>query len=204
MILHVKVGTEGAGGAGVSGSDQLRGRLRAETRPYHQRVDDAFSQFDVSRARDLAYFLGAQLAALQALVPQHGPDRAAAATIAADMSSAIAADLAALGTNSPPLLAPHKADATAVLYVLLGSRMGTQVLAHRWRLSADDEARGAGRYLGLDPQKDCWRALCRRLADRPAYGAAADAMISQVASIFDLYSAALAGVLASAKESAHV
>lgn len=119
------------------------------------------------------------------------------------MCTAIAADLDTLGANSPPALAPHKADATAVLYVLLGSRMGTQVLARRWSLTADDEARGAGRYLGLDPRKDCWRALCLRLAGRPAYGAAADAMISQVALIFDLYSAALAGVLANAKEPAH-
>ncbi|WP_162784710.1 biliverdin-producing heme oxygenase [Paracoccus suum] len=187
----------------MDGSDQLRGRLRAETRPHHQRVDDAFAALDLGRAGDLTRFLAAQLSALEALVPQDGPDCAEAEALAATTRAAIAADLRTLGAGPRARLAPQQADATAVLYVLLGSRLGAQVLARRWLATADALARGAGQYLTMDSQSARWRALCARLAALPAAGAAGDALVAQVGAIFDLYTAALERTPSAAQDRAY-
>lgn len=166
-----------------------RERLRTETRDQHDRLDAAFSGLDLDRPGGLAVFLAAQDAALSALTCEAGPDRPAAEALLAEMRGALSADLGTLGAGRPVLPPPLTADATAVLYILLGSRLGTQVIARRWREAAQGSARQAGRYLTLDPRKDAWRAFLHRHGT--AGDAGADRLVAHARRLFDHFAAAL-------------
>lgn len=182
----------------------LRQRLRAETRELHDRVDAGFSRFDVTAPRALAGFLAAQSRALAGLAPapQPAPSEPALARICegvpallAEVREALAADLAALedaGVAAPqaapqaaPLPAPDpQPSRLATAYVLLGARLGTRVLAARWRQATEAPVLAAGAFFTLPGRGGDWRALCAGLSAMPADGHEAAAHLAGARALF--------------------
>ncbi|TNC59367.1 biliverdin-producing heme oxygenase [Rubellimicrobium roseum] len=110
------------------------------------------------------------------------------------MVTALRADLHHLD-RAPAL--PRQArrfDATSVLYILLGSGLGTRVLHRRWLEATDPAVKGAGSYLGLASPLDAWRALCGELLQRPPQGAEADRVVGDACLLFDLHLGALSAL----------
>ena len=104
------------------------------------------------------------------------------------MIAAIDADLARLKAPAPPRLAPlvlHRHGAQD--YVLLGSRLGSQLLRRRWQAATDPCLLAAGAYLSLPPLTDQWRGFCDEAGARPADGTDADAELAEAERLFELF-----------------
>lgn len=195
----------------------LRSALRTGLSDAHLRVDRLFSCFDLTVPAGLAAFCRANENALRRLrfpvpydaaaasvpagasgdtprgVEGHAPDSPATDPLRIDataMITALQADRRALGDDAPlpPLAAlavtPHP---VAVAYILLGSRLGTQVLRRDWAQSADTQVQGAGRYFALPPLTAEWRRLVADLDARPVLGPDAQQILSDAEAIFDLF-----------------
>ena len=169
----------------------LRERLRAGTRARHEDVDAAFSQLDLRERDGLARFLDAQGGALRAIRCTSGRHAAEAGALRAEMLGAVEADLRHLGHRAERAPPPVDLHPTAVLYILLGSALGAQVLRRRWLASGDPLVRGAGAYFGLPPRGAAWRLFCEEAAATPAQGEEADAILRDANRVFGLYLAAL-------------
>ncbi|WGH79542.1 biliverdin-producing heme oxygenase [Jannaschia ovalis] len=167
----------------------LRDRLRADTRPAHDRVDAAFSGLGVTERRGYRAFLAAHLVALSALRPAPGPGDAALAAEMADLRSRLRADLQQLGANGsmPPLPGRRCLDPRALGYVLHGSRMGMAVLHRRWRAAGDARLRRAGAFLSTPPAPARWGAICAGLSRMSPDGPTADRVIAEAGTVFAIY-----------------
>ena len=116
--------------------DRPRLRLREATAPDHERVDAAFSRFDLGTRAGYIKFLQAKAAAFLP-VEQAIEDSDVAAILpdwpARRRSHLLTADLAALGAQAdgcvaaPPL--PTPSAVLGAVYVLEGSRLGGRLLA---------------------------------------------------------------------------
>lgn len=71
-------------------------------------------------------------------------------------------------------------------YVLLGSRLGSQLSRRRWEAGRDPELRAAGSYLSLPPMTAAWRTFCLEAGAQPGAGTEADRMIAEAGGLFDL------------------
>jgi heme oxygenase (biliverdin-IX-beta and delta-forming) len=129
--------------------------LRAATRDWHDRVDDAFTRFDIGTHAGLGAFLQRQAAALLPLERQIERSGAAARLPDWDArrrSDALVADLEDLGvavpvpTGSPKL--PSWLHGFGALYVLEGSKIGGRVLLRQVKASPDPRVRATTRFLG--------------------------------------------------------
>ncbi|SDE61233.1 hypothetical protein [Limimaricola pyoseonensis] len=167
----------------------LRRRLKSDLAPVHDRLDALFSGFDLRDPDDLGGFLAAHRLAFAAIRP--APGGATGGALLDRMTAALDADLAALGrAPGPALPLLELREPLAQDYVLLGSRLGTQVLARRWAEGRDPRARTAGRYLSLPPMAAEWRGFCE-MADRlPGDDARAAAVLAEAAALFALFHAA--------------
>ena len=181
----------------------LRDRLRADTAPWHERVDRAYTTLDLRQAADLGTFLGAQLSVLLAVRCGPGPNADAADELRAGMAAAILADLRHLDRAPVLTRQAHQFDTTSVLYILLGSRLGTRVLYRRWLEATDPAVKGAGSYLGLAPPSGAWRALCGELLQRPFQGAEADRVVEDACLLFDLHLGAFSALEPAAQGEPH-
>ena len=159
------------------GYDDLRQRLRADTRSAHDAVDAVYARFDLAAPAGRTGFLraqGAALAALGAVVP----DAAGAADDAAR-------DLLARGGAPAPApgLPDGADDPLGAAYIWEGSRQGAVLLARRWH------AAGAGpsAFFARPPAPGAWRELCARLAARPAAGPEADRAVAAATAWFALF-----------------
>ncbi len=165
----------------------MRQRLRHDLTRVHGRLDTAFSAFDLHSKPDYIRFLSAHRLAFAAIRPardaltdQHLLDR---------MIGAIDDDLDTLGNRGPAVsLRPRVvAQPLAQDYVLLGSRLGTQVLHRRWLAATDRGIRRAGSYLSLPPMQLEWRAFCNRAMAMGAEGRTADAVLAEAEALFVLF-----------------
>ncbi|WP_176559246.1 hypothetical protein [Rubellimicrobium roseum] len=165
----------------------LRDRLRADTAPWHERVDDAYSVLDLRQTVDLGRFLRSQLSVLLAV--RCGPGRHAedAERLRRSMIGALQADLRHLDLKAVRPATERRLDATAVHYILLGSRLGTRVLHRRWLGATDAAVAGAGRYLGTTPPTAAWRKFCAELLQMPDQGTEADRITHDACILFDLH-----------------
>jgi heme oxygenase len=144
----------------------VRQALRTATGGSHERVDAAFSGFDLADRRSYGRFLTAQAAAHIAV--EAALERDGVATVLLDWparrrADLLREDLAALGLPVPPAVAqPAFEGAAAMLgavYVLEGSRLGGALL----RRSVPDDLPRA--FLGAgDPA--AWRRLLEILDER--------------------------------------
>lgn len=160
-------------------------RLRAETAAAHDAVDAAYGRYDLADPSSYRLFLEAHARALPAV------ERAlAGAPLPAwrERTTALAADLAALGAPMPPPLPLDSPDAAAaawgMLYVTEGSRLGGVLLE---RAVAADLPRA---YLSARHLPGEWRALLAGLDEAAGSEEWTDAVIAAARRVFDLYGAA--------------
>lgn len=138
---------------------ETRALLRQTTRPFHDRVDAAFGQFDLTLPQDYAAFLVAHhdaLSALAALEPPFGLPRIG-------LRPALEADLeklnAAPHATQPPLRETHEAYRLGCYYVVAGSQAGARVLRRQWAQSSDGLVLSASRYFDVAGQGGAWAAF---------------------------------------------
>lgn len=148
----------------------LRMHLRHATAACHERVDAAFSAFDLATPDGYAGFLVAQSAALGPV--EQALERVGITDILPDWRersrrAALGRDLASLGqAHSPPVPVAPPAGAAAALgmaYVLEGSRLGSVVLLRRVLAGPDLASREATDYLRHGAGEDFWRRFLARL-----------------------------------------
>ena len=169
----------------------LRDRLRVDTAPRHDCVDRAYSSMDLTQLDGLQTFLRTQLSVLRSVRCSSGRHAVAVRQRSSRMVAALEVDLRDLRGRQAAPVSERQLDATAILYILLGSSLGTRVLHRRWLEATDPAVTAAGRYLGLAPPHGAWRHLCQDLGQLPAEGAEADRIVQDAGRLFDLHLAVL-------------
>lgn len=169
----------------------LRDRLRADTRAAHDALDRGFERFDLATREGLGGFLAAHGAALGALRSTPGKGSEQAEALRRDAVAAVEGDLQSLGRQAGPAVAGPGLHPSAVLYVLLGSRLGLRVLERRWAASVDPRVAGAGRLFGLAGRVAEWRRFCEEAGAESGEGPEADRVVADAERAFGLYLAAL-------------
>lgn len=119
--------------------DSLRHRLKTATADHHERVDAAFSSFDLESLDGYRAFLCAHLRVvhpLESALEAAGIDRLIHDWAKRQRRHALLADLHALGDNrvampSPLDMQPSLGWCLGACYVLEGSRLGGRLLARR-------------------------------------------------------------------------
>lgn len=167
--------------------------LRAGTQRQHDSVDAIFSSFDLHQPDHYARFLNLHARCFATLMAQAG-EQCLTQPLLAEMCAALEDDLNSLGSphalekkGGVDLTGP--VDPLAIDYVVAGSRLGSQILKHRWAGAQDHSVRRAGIYLALTHDPALWRTVCARLSDiRPDSSRAMNVM-DDVCGIFDLFAA---------------
>jgi len=174
---------------------ELRLRLREATAPLHERVDAAYSEFDLGRPEDYRRFLRAHARALRAA--ETALEQAGIATLLMDWPArarrhALLDDLADLDCQAPVALpAPELSEIAScwgAAYVLEGSRLGGQVLARRVR-QADPTA--PVRYLEHGDVARLWPTFLSRLEQQASASSWAP-MLAAAEATFGLFASAAA------------
>jgi len=142
----------------------FRHLLREETSEDHARVDDLFSQLDLTTPDGLADFLSVSHLAYQTLDGRLQPF----GTILPPPApmEAICADLHDLGRSPPEWdCCPDLSEAhpLGLIYVIAGSHLGGTILHQRWQTSQNEIVGHAGRFLGVLSDRACWTQFVQRL-----------------------------------------
>ncbi|WP_252737506.1 hypothetical protein [Citreicella sp. C3M06] len=130
----------------------FRHLLRVQTKAAHDTAEAVFSRFINDPRAGLAWFLAAQHAAFAAL--QHGAQTGA---LLSDLTARLESDLADLG-RVPVAVRGVDIDPLAVDYLVLGSRLGTEVL--RRRLMAETPPMPIPSYFLACAAPGLWRQHC--------------------------------------------
>ncbi|KAB0680399.1 biliverdin-producing heme oxygenase [Aureimonas leprariae] len=125
----------------------LRSRLRAETRPAHERLDASFAGLAEGDPTDYGLFLRMNEACHGAIEPLLAASPLAAArprSAAGDLHAAALADVEAMRLRrivpaAFPLAKPTLAQSLGIAYVVEGSKLGARQILRRLRKAADEE-----------------------------------------------------------------
>lgn len=147
--------------------DNLRNKLRAATAPQHERVDAAFSAYQLDQTEGYRAFLQAHA---QVLIPlEIELERAGIDTMLNDWPvrsrrQALLADLRTLGCAEAPLtqpgVAPSPGWSWGAAYVIEGSRLGGRVLSRR---VAEANPSAPLRYLSHGSATPLWPSFLQQL-----------------------------------------
>lgn len=159
--------------------------MRRDSGDLHHALDTRLSLCDLTTPDGLARFLKATEHGLAPLAATQAPS----APLAADLVARLHADLATLGHDPLPPATPLRADLSpwAVDYVVLGSRLGTSVLARQWQAATDAGVRAADRYFSAPPQPRAWRDFCGQTGNMSPIGETADRAMDDILDIFQLF-----------------
>lgn len=172
-------------------AESLRYRLRSGASPAHDRLDARVTALDVATRRGVSSFLAMNHAAFAAMVKAGACGRRADAQVIVGLANAAEADLAQLGAAPVRVSCTRDFSPVAVDYVVLGSRMGTEVLRRRWQVSTDPLVRRACGYFSQPGDARAWRAFRDELMAMPGEGETADRILDDVEHLFALFSSAL-------------
>lgn len=150
--------------------------LRTNTRQWHDRVDQAFTQFDLTTLSGYGTFLKVHCRAIERCESDLADWNVAErfpGWMGAMRMPALLADLDQLSLSRPPPLnslpgaasprAVSDAELVGMMYVLEGSRLGGRVLAKCVRQSSDARCRSATAYLNHDGGVS-WQSFLGRLS----------------------------------------
>lgn len=168
----------------------FRSQLRIKTHAHHQRVDDLYSQLNLSERDDYKYFLKSHFIAFSALKSVAWRD-AVLQTYIADSRDLLELDLKKLNADvlRLPALTYKPDDCTmGVEYVLAGSHFGQRVLVNRWSSSSDELTLSAGAYLKSTSAQALWKRFIQRLEINAPSDAEKSVIINSACSTFDLFS----------------
>lgn len=137
----------------------FRHHLRHSTAAEHEAVERAFDPLTANLHSTLSAFLSAQRSAFAALDSASGrSDRLISRGVIDDLLERLDRDLGPMGRATP---APPKMELMAVDYLVLGSRLGTEVLRRDLMKRIGDA--GLPDYFGGAPVTGEWRQLCAEL-----------------------------------------
>jgi heme oxygenase (biliverdin-IX-beta and delta-forming) len=179
---------DAAGSGAKAAGGSLRMSLRASTREQHELTEQAFEAFDVATSAGLRRFLLAHRTALETARGRTAHDANAAQEIGF-MLDLIRADLASLGDST---VLPIKFSDSAPLhplgvrYVLLGSRLGSQILAQRVSGGPEKNLQSAGTYVSDRTLLPAWKSLLQTLEGAEAAAQEGDIRMS-AAETFKLF-----------------
>jgi heme oxygenase len=144
----------------------VRSRLRRETSISHKEVESAFDLFDLTTRSGMAHTLTAHRNALGRLLPSLASlplfsDEIQRLQNLAEQSRAA---LGILGGDAPGGIAPS-IHPLAAAYVILGSRLGAEVLRRRLEALPKDWDADVIAYFGDRMSQDHWKALLQMLGD---------------------------------------
>ncbi|MEM6618085.1 MAG: hypothetical protein AAF631_02150 [Pseudomonadota bacterium] len=163
----------------------FRHALRQSTRSEHKALDHRLSKLDITTREGLAEFCALHLACFERLSLRSDHD------LLPPLITALIADLAALGgaATRPNAADPGVLDPLAVAYIVDGSRLGTQVLRHRWAVATDSQVRAAAAYFSLPFEKTRWPATCQALSRVPVGSLRARRIANDARRLFDMFNA---------------
>ena len=172
-----------------------RARLRQATHEQHAELDALVSSLDLTKRSDYERYLfalaqgviGFERALEAADVERHLPDWAQRRR-----RFALAMDLHALGLSACPAEIPGSLSPAAmfgVLYVLEGSRLGSQLLLSRVSGSKDEAVLGARHFLRMNDAK-LWSSFLRTLEAYEPLGQ--DEMVLAARGAFEVFRHAFA------------
>ncbi|MCY7399060.1 MAG: biliverdin-producing heme oxygenase [Sphingomonas bacterium] len=182
--------------------------LRLNTREWHDRVDAAFEQFDLTTERGYRSFLEAHAQVIplcELHLANSGAERRFPGWLGTMRMPALMADLDAMGGTwqTPPDIAGNeKRFDTAgpalvgMIYVLEGSRLGGRILAKRVERGGNARCRSATEYLRHDGGVS-WRSFLDRLHTLELSELETEAALAASIKIFRLFERAVADVAAS-------
>ncbi len=168
----------------MTAPDNLRLRLRYDTREAHQRLDDSAGGLDLAKLDDAGAFMAAHAAAYHSLKPHSALGR----LILGGRLQRASKDLTILGLPIPraqTLKTLEVADDLALLYVISGSHLGAKQLDRQRARSQDSRVRNAHHLLTDPVAPKIWREVVQDLRALPACGARADAIVASANAIFD-------------------
>ncbi|WP_236638307.1 heme oxygenase-like domain-containing protein [Mangrovicoccus ximenensis] len=141
----------------------FRHQLRVSTQVQHQRTETAFAAFTEAMPGRLTWFLAAQRAGLAALLESCDAPDLASRHMIADLLRRLDADLAGRGARHEGVAPAGPLDPLAVDYIVLGSRLGTEVMrrALAQRLSPQEMPT----YFAAPDARPLWKAHCAELEE---------------------------------------
>ncbi|SPF78172.1 hypothetical protein [Pseudoprimorskyibacter insulae] len=166
--------------APVKDQVSFRTILRTKTRHAHDKAELSFARFRADAKRNLGWFLASQRAGLGAL-------RASGIGVSTDLRARLLirldADLIVHNRPLIPVRAAQELDPLAVDYIILGSRLGTEVLRRQVFQSGD----AIPLYFQTGPEPQLWRTLCDDLALIDPGSARASAILRDTRTAFDIF-----------------
>lgn len=171
-------------GSQIPEQDLLQ-RLRAETNAVHEELDNLFLPFQNAPLDHLGPFLAAQMAGLTALssaarVP-HDPDTL---IILSQTLDRLEQDCRHYALAVPVLRHTRQLHPLAVAYLVIGSRLGTEVLR---RNLVQQGLERMPLYFAPQDYKHAWQDLCARLQAMTGNGPEADDICTSVIAGFQLF-----------------
>lgn len=175
-------------------SSSLLQRLRDATQAAHSSLDKGFGQLDLAEKDGFGRFLEAHYIGMAPLAGYMDSFAKAELDMTAPgYPTLLAADLADLGRDAAtlPTLDPEPGlNASAVAYVLAGSRLGLATIRKQPFWGREHDV--ACRYMDEDHGLALWRALAEWMRDRVPSAQEAEAACASASAAFELFAAALA------------
>ncbi|MBV7409155.1 hypothetical protein [Maritimibacter sp. DP1N21-5] len=177
-----------ANGAAETHEPGFRMMLRRASRQAHDRTEAIFADFLADPAAHVSAYLCAQRVGIAALVMARaegfGPSHQG---LYGQMIADLDADCARRGLNPPVLMHDLRLHPVAVDYILLGARLGTEVIRRRVAAAGVDPMPRHFRQMG---STEAWRMVCARLDRIAPTSPLAEAVTADVANGFDLFARA--------------
>lgn len=167
----------------------FRHALRNGSRAEHDRVETVFAPFQSDPVGRMDWFLAAQRSGLGALsMARVGDEGRACEVILEDLIERLDFDLATRGVMPVPVVSDRPLRALAVDYLVLGSRLGTEV--QRRMLSDRLGPQDMPTYFMAPPATALWKRHCAHLAAIDPQSLDAPALCADVAHGFALFARA--------------
>lgn len=166
--------------------NNLRARLRSDTRLAHERLDEEVSRFDLTTPHGLLCFLNMQCCALETLSALEV--YAATDVVIESLLERATLDLRILGSG--PQEAPYDLEPVhplAIDYAIAGSRLGSQLLKKRWQAATDPQVRRASAYFSAPSYIDGWASFCDTAEAMSSASRLADQIVRDADRIFQMY-----------------
>ncbi|MCI5038611.1 MAG: biliverdin-producing heme oxygenase [Donghicola eburneus] len=171
-------------GSQLPDQDLLK-RLRAETHAVHEELDHLFTPFQDAPLDHLGSFLAAQMAGLTALsTAARVPHDENTLILLSETLDRLEQDCRYYELSVPVLRHKRDLHPLAVAYLVIGSRMGTEVLRRNLIKHGIERV---PLYFTPQDYKHAWQDLCARLQGMESCGPEADDICTSVIAGFHLF-----------------
>ena len=166
----------------------FRHQLRNSTRPEHDATECLFDPFLNDPVPKLGWYLAAQRSGLAALFAGQEPVAVLCATIVPNLINRLDHDLHQMGLHHIPVETFGAIDPIACDYLVLGSRLGTEVIRRKIFGSATNHM--IPTYFQADFDTNLWRVHCSVLDQIDPTTPRAQQIINDVKRGFNLFETA--------------